>query len=116
MIEYVSHEKIPCLASLIQIVLTGVIALVASEFNFISNISFEGNHANGNLSLFNESFKRTPRSLRGTCLLGGSVKPARRLHEPFAEVAYTEGLHEDALEGSRGLLEGSMDELRVHTR
>ena len=75
MTEYVSHEKIPCLASLIQIVLTGVITLVASELNFIGNISFEGNHANGNLTLFNES----------ATLRESFTKPLRGLHEAFAE-------------------------------
>ena len=38
-----------------------------------------------------EAFKRAPRSLRGACLREGLAEPPRRLHEPFAEVAYTEG-------------------------
>ena len=70
-----------------------------------------------------EAFKRAPRSLRGACLREGFAEPPRRHHEPFAEVYETlrggcpyRRFHEDALEGSRGLLEGSVDELHVPTR
>ena len=38
-----------------------------------------------------EAFKRAPRSLRGACLREGFAEPPRRHHEPFAEVAHTEG-------------------------
>ena len=75
-----------------------------------------------------EAFKRAPRSLRGACLREGFAEPPRRHHEPFAEVYEPFALrtlrggctyrrfHEDALEGSRGPLEGSVDELHVPTR
>ena len=38
-----------------------------------------------------EAFKRAPRSLRGACLREGFAETPRRHHEPFAEVAKTEG-------------------------
>ena len=54
----------------------------------------------GGLSLSDESFPnegargafaRPLRSLRGACLREGFAEPPRRHHEPFAEVAHTEG-------------------------
>ena len=41
------------------------------------------------------------------------MKPARRLRDSFVEVPCTEGrLNEGALEGSRSLVKGFMEELR----
>ena len=61
-----------------------------------------------------EAFKRAPRSLRGASkapplTLRGYLRTLR------GGCTYRR-FHEDALEGSRGLLEGSVDELHVPTR
>ena len=61
-----------------------------------------------------EAFKRAPRSLRGA-----SKAPPRTLRGGLRTLrggCTYRRLHEDALEGSRGLLEGSVDELHVPTR
>ena len=83
---------------------------------------------NGGLSLSDESFPnggargafaKPSRSVSSRRLRGASKAPPRTLRGGLRTLrggCTYRRLHEDALEGSRGLLEGSVDELHVPTR
>ena len=77
----------------------------------------------GGLSLSDESFPnggargafaKPSRSVSSRRLRGASKAPPRTLRGGLRTLRG--GLHENALEGLRGLLEGSVDELHVPTR
>ena len=61
-----------------------------------------------------EGSAKPSRSVSSRRLRGASKAPPRTLRGGLRTLRG--GLHENALEGSRGLLEGSVDELHVPTR
>ena len=123
------RSRILCTNDLIVPHPLGIFSLVFLFFSEKNPVCQDRTHVpTGGLSLSDESFPnegargafaKPSRSVSSRRLRGASKAPPRTLRGGSRTLrggCTHRRLHEDALEGSRGLLEGSVDELHVPTR